>query len=105
MEKAWFTVVDVLHFDDELRLGLQQTVGGSIPGLGPERVEGFLFSVQAFRGVDVTCQLVNQEDGPCTFARDGVLDGPVAFVRIRVDLGRREEEGRMDTYRGRQFLL
>lgn len=93
MEKARLTVVDVLHFDDELRLGLQQTVGGSIPGLGPQCVEGLLLPVQALCGMDVTCQLVDQEDGPCTLARDGVLDGAVTFVRIRVDLGRGRRQG------------
>lgn len=49
--------------------------------------------------MDVTGQLINQEDGPRTLARDGVLDGPIAFVGIRMDL-RRQEEGRVDTGEG-----
>lgn len=38
--------------------------------------------------MDVSRQLIDQEDGPSTLARDGVLDGPVTLVRVRVDLGR-----------------
>lgn len=80
MQEAGLAVVDVLHLDDELRLRLQQAVGGTVPSLSPQRVEGLLFPVQAFHGVDVACQLINQEDGPSALARDGVLDGPITLV-------------------------
>ena len=30
--------------------------------------------------MDVARQLVDQEDGPSTLTRDGVLDGPVTLV-------------------------
>ena len=80
MQKAGLAVVDVLHLDDELRLGLQKAVGGTVPSLGPERVEGFLLAVQSLHGVDVAGQLIDQEDGARALARDGVLDGPVALV-------------------------
>lgn len=54
--------------------------------------------------MDVTCQLVDQEDGPRTLAGDGVLDGSITFVGIRMDL-RRQEEGRVDTGEGRGSSL
>lgn len=80
MQEAGLAVVDVLHLDDELRLGLQQAVGGAVPSLGPQRIEGFLLTVQPLHGMDVTCQLIDQEDGACALTRDGVLDGPVTLV-------------------------
>ena len=80
MQEAGLAVVDVLHLDDELRLGLQQAVGGTVPSLSPQCVEGLLFPVQALHGMDVARQLVDQEDGPSTLTRDGVLDGPVTLV-------------------------
>lgn len=80
MQEAGLAVVDVLNLDDELRLGLQQAVGGAVPGLSPQRVEGLLLPVQALHGVDVARQLIDQEDGPSALARDGVLDGPVPLV-------------------------
>lgn len=86
MQEAGLAVVDVLHLDDELRLRLQQAVGGAVPGLSPQRVEGFLLAVQALHGMDVARELINQEDGPSALTGDGVLDGPVTLIGVRVDL-------------------
>lgn len=80
MQEAGLAVIDVLHLDDELRLRLQQAVGGAVASLGPQRVEGFLLTVQALHGMDVACQFIDQEDGACALARDGVLDGPVTLI-------------------------
>lgn len=80
LQEARLAVVDVLHLDDELRLGLQQLVRLPVPGLRPQRVEGFLLPVQALGGVDVTCDLIDEEDGPCALPGDGVLDGAVSLI-------------------------
>lgn len=88
VQEAGLAVVDVLHLDDELRLRLQQAVGGTVPSLGSQRIEGFLLTVQPLHGMDVTCQLIDQEDGAGALARDGVLDGPVTLIGVRVDLER-----------------
>lgn len=82
LQEAWLAVVDVLHLDDELRLGLQQLVRLPVPGLRPQRVEGFLLPVQALGGVDVTCDLIDEEDGPCALPGDRVLDGAVSLIRV-----------------------
>lgn len=41
--------------------------------------------------MDVPRQLIDQEDGASPFPGDGVPDGAVPFVRVRVDLGRTQE--------------
>ena len=61
-------------------------VGESVPGLSSEGVVALLLAVQSLGGVDVACQLVDDEDSARSFPGDGVLDVPLALVRIRVDL-------------------
>lgn len=36
--------------------------------------------------MNVSRQLVNDEDGTGTFSRDGVLDVALAFIRVRMNL-------------------
>ena len=85
-QELGLAVVDVLHLDDELRLGLQGVARQPVQGLSPQGVEGLLLPVQTLRGVDVSRELVDDEDGPGAFAGDGVLDGSLALVRVGVDL-------------------
>lgn len=86
-QEPGLAVVDVLHLDDKFRLGLQQLVGLAVPRLSPQRVEGFLLAIEALRGMNVPRQLIDQEDGAGTLPGDGVLDGAVTLIGVRVNLG------------------
>lgn len=86
-QEPGLAVVDVLHLDDKFRLGLQQLVGLAVPRLSPQRVEGFPLAIEALRGMNVPRQLIDQEDGAGTLPGDGVLDGAVALIGVRVNLG------------------
>lgn len=86
LQELGLAVVDVLDLDDKLRLGLQGFVTEAAPSLGSEGVVGLLLPVQSLRGVDVSRQLVDDEDRPRPLPGDGVLDGALALVGVRVDL-------------------
>lgn len=73
-------VINILNFNNELRLGLQGFVGIAVDGLGVENVMGFLLPVQTLGGVDVSRYLVDDEDSTRPFPAQDVSDGAVAFV-------------------------
>lgn len=84
--ELWGIVVDILHFDDELGLRFKRLVCPSVNSLGVEHIVGLLLPVQAFCWVDVTCGVINDKYGPSTFSSKDVLDRPITFVRIGVQL-------------------
>lgn len=88
IQKLRLVVVDVLDFDDELRLGLQRPVRQAVAGLSTEDVLGLHLPVQPLDGMDVPCAVVNGEGGAGTLACQYILNGPVAFIHVRVKLWR-----------------
>lgn len=86
LQELGLAVVDVLHLDDELWLRFQGVVGQTVPRLSPKRVKCLLFSVQSLGGVDVSCQLIDDEDGTNPFSGDCVLDVALTFIRVCMDL-------------------
>jgi len=86
-------VVDVLHFDDELRLGLQRLLRVAVQRLGVQHVVRLALAVQALDGVNVARHLVDDEDGAGSVAAQDVADGAVAFVRVRVELQKKNQTG------------
>lgn len=83
-------VIDVLHRDNELRLWLLGLVGVSVDGLRLQDIESLLLAVQLLQRADVAVALVNLKQVAGAFPRQHVLDGTVASVRVRLELGARE---------------
>lgn len=86
VQELGFVVVDVLDLDDELGLGFQRPVGEAVAGLSSQHVLSLDLTVQPLDGVDVARAVIDGEGGAGAFARQDVLDGPVAFVHVRVEL-------------------
>lgn len=61
-------VVHILNLDDELGLGLHGVVRDAVDGSSVEDVVVLLLTVQALGGVNVSCRLINGEDGASAFS-------------------------------------
>lgn len=68
IQKFGFVVVDILNFDDKLRLGLHGFVGEPVQSLSSERVVGLLLTIQSLGGMNIPSVLINNENGTCPFA-------------------------------------
>lgn len=86
LQELGLVVVDVLYFDDELGLGLDQLVGPSISSLSSKGVIRLLFPVQPLGGVNVSCILIDAEYGHRTFTTQDVPHLTITFIRVRVKL-------------------
>lgn len=86
-------VIYVLDFDDELGRWLQGLISFGINDLGRQRVLSLFLTVQSLHSVNVSCQLVDCEDGACTLTRQHVLDFLAAHIQVCVQLLPKESGG------------
>ncbi|TNN55708.1 hypothetical protein EYF80_034073 [Liparis tanakae] len=79
-------VIDVLHLDDELRLGFLGFIGPPVDGLGPEDVEGLFLPVELLQSPDLPGILVDLKRVSGPFTRQDVLDGKLTSVVATVQM-------------------
>lgn len=79
-------VIDVLYFDDEFRLWFQGLLCVAVQGLRMQDIMWFPFSIQALRGMDISCYFINDEYSPTSFPVQDVPDRSIAFIWVWVKL-------------------
>lgn len=75
-------VIDVLHFDDELRWGFQGPVRGTVHSLGQQHILCLLFPIQALGHMDIACGLINHKHSACPLPGQQVLGAALTPVNI-----------------------
>ena len=85
-------IIDVLYFNDELRLWFQGLFRVPIQGLRMQDIMRFLFAIQALGGMDISCHFVNDEYSPSSFPVQNVPDRSVTFIRVWVKLQRKSDK-------------
>lgn len=86
IQELGLIVINILHFDNELRLWFDWQVGGAVSGLSSQRVVGLFLPVQTLRGMYVACVLIDGENGGRTFTCEHVFHFALTFVHIRMKL-------------------
>lgn len=61
-------VIDVLHFNNELRLWFQGLVGVQINGLSMKYIMRLFLTVQTLGGMDISGYLIDNKDSSCSFS-------------------------------------
>lgn len=86
VQELGLIVIDVLDFDDEPGLRFDWQVCFSVSSLSSQGVVCLLFSVQPLGGVNVSCVLIDSEDGRRSFTVQNVPHLIVTFIHVRVEL-------------------
>lgn len=79
-------VIDVLHFDDEFWLWFQGLLCVAVQRLCVQDIMCFLFPIQAFSGVNISCHFIDDKYSPSSFPVQDVPDRSIAFIWIWVKL-------------------
>lgn len=90
IQKLWFIVINILHFNDELWFRLQWLPGFYVHCLSTKSVERFFFSIQASYCMNVSCSFINCKNSASTISGERVFNSALSFIQVRMQLRNRE---------------